>query len=410
MLPAGQQGVATVETFSPAGEDALSQQVAIDAEGNALVVWSRSDGFHDRIQIRRRSQSGRLSPVQTLSPAHGDAVGPQVAVDANGNALVVWARWNGSSHVIQLRRRSASGTLSPVQTLSPFGDALDPQLAIDRNGNALVVWERSEGIAEASFPYSIQLRRRSASGILGPIKTLSAENAGSPQLAIDRNGNTLVVWQRFDSSHSRIQIRRRSATGGLSAVQDLSAAGGNARQPQLAINANGSAVVVWTGERIRLRRRSATGGLSAVRTLSPAGGSAQSPEVAMNANGTALAVWYRFDGANWRIQIRRFSTSGALNTVRTLSPAGLDAFRPQLAIDADNNAWVVWQQYDGANWTIQLRRRTSRGNFGMVQSLSMPGPRASDPPVSIAASRIAVAVWSRYDGTNWRIEGAQPAP
>ena len=36
--------------FSPAGEDALSQQVAIDAEGNAPLAWSRSDGFNDRIQ------------------------------------------------------------------------------------------------------------------------------------------------------------------------------------------------------------------------------------------------------------------------------------------------------------------------------------------------------------------------
>ena len=415
MLPAGQQGVATVETFSPAGEDALSQQVAIDAEGNALVVWSRSDGFHDRIQIRRRSTSGSLSPVQTLSPAHGDAGSPQVAVDAHGNALVVWARWNGHSHIIQLRRRSASGTLSPVQTLSAFGDALDPQLAIDRNGNALVVWEASEGIAEASFPYSIHLRRRSASGILGPIKTLSLDDAGSPQLAIDRNGNALVVWQRADSSGSRIQLRRRSASGTLRPVRTLSAVGPNTYNPQIAIDRNGNALVVWsrvdgTGERIELRRRSVTGALSRIQTVSAAGATSEGPQVAINSNGNALVVWSRRAGSRWRIQARRRSVSGILNLTQTLSPAGFDAFVPQLAFDTARNALVVWQLYDGTDYSIQFRSRAPSGDLGVVQTLSSAGPRVGGPPVAIAARRRALVVWSSYDGTNFRIQAARPAP
>ena len=68
--PAGQQA-AIAETISPAGGDANEPQVAIDGKGNALVVWGRSDGFHTRIQVRRRFASGSLSPVQTLSAARG---------------------------------------------------------------------------------------------------------------------------------------------------------------------------------------------------------------------------------------------------------------------------------------------------------------------------------------------------
>ncbi len=402
---AGQQQAALAETISPLAGDANEPQVAIDSKGNALVVWGRSDGFHGRIQLRRRFASGSLSPVQTLSPAHRDASQPQVALDGNGNGLVVWTLWNGNNHVIQLRRRAVSGTLGPVQTLSGLGfDAYGPQVAIDRHGNAVVVWTG----AEQAGPYRIQLRRRSASGTLGPIRTLSPGAAAYPQLAMDTNGNALVVWTHHDGTNDRIQLRRHSAAGSLSAVQTLSPAGGDASRPQVAIDRNSNAVVVWSGVGgIQLCSRSAAGTLSAVQTLSAAGGDL--PQVAINGNGAALVVWQGYDGPKPRIELRRRSATGGLNAVQMLSPAGLEAYRPQLAIDAANNALVVWQLFDATGLaSIQLRRRTALGHLGMVQTLSVPGPRASDPPVAIDARRSALAVWSHYDGTTWRIQAARP--
>ena len=232
---------------------------------------------------------------------------------------------------------------------------------------------------------------------------------------MDTNGNAFVLWRHYDGTNYRIQLRHRSVAGRLSAVQTLSAAGGDAFGQQMAIDQNGNALVVWsrvggTGERVQFRRRSVTGRLSAVRTLSAAGGDAELPQVALNANGAALLVWQRKDGAHWRIQVRRRSTSGGLNAVRNVSPAGSDGFRPQLAIDAANNALVVWQLYDGQDYSIQFRPRTAWGHLGLVQTLSEPGPRPSDPALSIDAGRSALAVWSHYDGANWRIQAAQPAP
>ena len=166
-----------------------------------------------------------LAPSRFLSAAHRNASQPQVALDGNGNALVVWTRYNGNNNVIQLRRRSGSGDLGPVQTLSGLGiDTYGPQVAIDRHGNAIVVWSG----AEQAGPYRIQLRRRSASGTLGSIRTLYPGGAAYPQLAMDTNGNALVVWTHYDGTNDRIQLRRHSAAGSLSAVQTLSPAGGDA--------------------------------------------------------------------------------------------------------------------------------------------------------------------------------------
>lgn len=77
--------------------------------------------------------------------------------------------------------------------------------------------------------------------------------------------------------------------------------------------------------------------------------------VAVDADGDAAFAWMGFDGADFRIQARARSASGALGTVQTLSDAGQNAASPQLAADVDGDAVAVWEHWDGANmnWQVQ---------------------------------------------------------
>ena len=105
---------------SPAAQNALDAQVAVDADGDAVFAWRRFDGTNTRIYGRARSEAGNLGAVQTLSGA-GHAFQPQVAVDADGDAVFAWRHFDGANWRIQVRARSAAGTLSAVQTLSAAG-------------------------------------------------------------------------------------------------------------------------------------------------------------------------------------------------------------------------------------------------------------------------------------------------
>jgi hypothetical protein len=440
-----------VQTLSKVGEDAERPQVAVDPNGNAVVVWERSDGTNERIQARRRSTSGTLGPVQTLSGSGESAFSPDVAMDMKGNALVGWQRSDGTDYRVQIRRRSAAGTLGPVQTLSDAGEGAEPpQLAVVAGGNAVVVWGRSDGLSNR-----IQVRGRSASGTLSAVRTLSdagqtaeapqvavdiggnavavwarsdgvnsriqsafllgvqtlsvAGQNGAPDLAVDGMGNAIVVWIRFQlgGSHPVIQARRRSASGTLSSVQTLSKA--DAYDPRVALDPDGNAIVVWqrsdgTNNRVQSRRRSASGTLSAVQTLSKAGQDALDPEIVLDHHGNAIVVWRRFDGANWRIQARRRSASGTLGPVQTLSKAGQDALGPQVVMDANGNAIVGWTRFDGAHYRIQLRPRSSSGMLGSTQTLSEAGQDAFGPQLGVDGVGNAVVVWGRSDGTNGRIQ------
>ena len=103
---------------SAAGQDRLEPRVAVDAEGDAVFAWLRSDGTTFRVQARSRSSAGVLGAVQDISPAGQDTSEPEVAIDPLGNAVVAWTGSDGASSVVQARARSAAGALAPVQGIS----------------------------------------------------------------------------------------------------------------------------------------------------------------------------------------------------------------------------------------------------------------------------------------------------
>ena len=72
---------------------ATAPQVAADGDGDATVVWQRSDGSHLRIQERPFSPFASPQPIVNLSPVGSDAAAPQVARSggAGGEAVAVWS-------------------------------------------------------------------------------------------------------------------------------------------------------------------------------------------------------------------------------------------------------------------------------------------------------------------------------
>ncbi len=396
-------------TVSGAGEDASSPQVAVDADGDAVFVWVRSDGTNDRIQARARSAAGTLSAVQNVSAAGEDASSPQVAVDADGDAVFTWLRFDGTSDRIQARARSSAGALSAVQNLSAGGaSGVQPHVAVDPDGDALFTWTRSDGAH-----FRIQARARSAAGALSAVQNLSAagQSAFASQVAVDPGGDAVITWHRPVGSDQRVQAVARSAAGVLSAVQTLSAPGQPSGDPQVAVDDDGNAVFTWVrfdgaNNRIQARARSAGGALTAVETLSAPGQPAFSPQVAVEGDGDAVFTWVRRDGTNDLAQARARSAVGVLSGVQTLSASGRNAFGPQVDVDSDGDAVFTWYRGFVGEFRVQARARSAAGALSAVSNLSDPGQDASDPQVGVDAGGDAIATWMRSDGTNTRIQAA----
>jgi hypothetical protein len=393
--------------ISPAGQDADRPRVGIDAAGNAVLMWRRFDGTNLRMQARTRSASGALGAVQTLSPAGENSWWPIIAVNAAGDAVFGWLPFDEPFNRLKIRVRSAAGVWSAVQTVSPAGvEAGWPAIAIDSTGRALIVWQGHDGTN-----VRIQARARTAAGVLGAVQTLSpaGQDGWAPDVAIDTNSRAIVTWYRFDGSRYRVQARTRSAGGTLGPVETLSPESTSAQNPRVAIAPDRTAIFTWAASNASIQvqavARAATGELSEVQTLSPPGQHAQHARVAVDAAGNAVFVWSRPDGTDQRVQLRARSAAGVLSPVQTLSAAGTDAWNPEVAVDADGNAIVVWERVidtvDPWAGRVQARSRSAAGTLDTVRTLAASAESGMGPVVAANPDGDVIFGWSALGDTNW---------
>jgi hypothetical protein len=388
-----------------AGVPVDNQDIATNANGTAVAVWIRSDGSNIRVQARTRSATGVLGPVLDISDAGQQAVTPQVAVDGTGNAVLAWTRSDGFNTRVQIRTLSAAGILGPVQTLTNAGsDAFTPQVAITAGGDAVITWLRG----------TVEAVTLSATGVLGPTLTISdLISSSGPQVALDAAGNAMFVWAEFQGGAWRPMTRILTAAGALRQIRLLSQDGQWAQtNPQLAVNDDGNAVFIWlifdgANTRVEARARSAAGVFGPIRRITPTGRDSYTPHAGIDAAGNAVFTWVRLDASGIdRVQACTLSAANILGPVQTLSPALHHGFNPQIAVDPAGDAVVVWERSNGINERIQARTITTGGALGAVQTISNgTGQNGYEPQVAIDSLGKAVAVW-RDAGLIFRVMAA----
>ena len=149
--------------LSASGQNARAASLAVDAAGDAVFAWRRFDGTNDRIQAQTRSAAGVLGPVRTLSAAGQPAFGNQVAIDGAGNAVITWLRNDGAFDIAQARRVSAAGVVGPTLNLAPAG-----QDAVIRTSRSTSPATRSShgvaGTARTTASTRARSRRRASWG------------------------------------------------------------------------------------------------------------------------------------------------------------------------------------------------------------------------------------------------------
>ena len=94
--------------LSSSKEGLNSPDLAMDARGNSVAVWSAPEGSAvERIEASVRPAGGSWSGPVPLSAGGVKAQDPQVAVDDAGDATVVWSQEEGSATVLRSVTMSA---------------------------------------------------------------------------------------------------------------------------------------------------------------------------------------------------------------------------------------------------------------------------------------------------------------
>jgi hypothetical protein len=345
--------------------DARSPEVAIDAAGNAVAVWYQWDGTYNNLWSNRYTASTGLWGTEELIETNkGDVYTHQVASDASGNAVAVWTQHDGTYYNIYSNRYTAStelwGTAALIETGT--GDAYVSQVAIDADGNAIAVWVQNDGTY-----YHIWYNRYTAStelwGTAALIETNVTEDASSARIAFDTSGNALAVWhQGVSGANTNIYSNRYTESTGLWGTAALIETGsGQAVSPEVAVDASGNALAVWVqhdGIRRNIysnRYTASTELWGTAALIETDDGEPSRPQVAIDASGNAVAVWgQQDDGPRYNIWSNRYTASTGLWGTAVLietDDAG-DAYEPQVAIDASGNAVAVWHQWDGSHYNV----------------------------------------------------------
>jgi hypothetical protein len=355
----------TPEPIDTEPETAQQPAVAIDGQGNAFVVWLRSEGSSNSVWARRfTAQGGWGSPV-LLETGLGDAGNPQVAVDGSGNAIVVfWQQEGGRVNIVANRYVNGAGwgTATAIEA-DGTGDAGAPQIAMDGAGNAMVVW----GWASADPPYafSVWANRYKAGtgwGSAGPIDDLNTSNPNpNPHVAFDGAGNAIAVWHRPDGAWNSIWASRYVVGSGWGAPGLIETDNTNsAHDARVAFDAGGNAMAVWiqsdgVRDNVLANRYTAGQGWGSAELIETNNsGPALEPRIVFDGNGNATAVWSHRDvaGFTFNILANRWTAATGWGTPVPIDNAPDPARAPQLGIDDDGNVIVVWSQSDGTRTNI----------------------------------------------------------
>jgi hypothetical protein len=206
--------------------------VAVDADGDFVVVWvshgsSGSDTDGRSIQGQRYDAGGSAvgSEFQVNSYTTDDQFSPSVAVDADGDLVVVWAsRGSAGSdtswYSIQGQRYDASGSAVEsefqVNTYTTYLQ-VGPSVAVDADGDFVVVWSSHGSAGSDTDEWSVQGQRYDASGsAVGSefqVNTYTTSYQAYPSVAVDADGDFVVVWESWgsagsDTSYSSVQGQR----------------------------------------------------------------------------------------------------------------------------------------------------------------------------------------------------------
>ncbi|MBU7032361.1 MAG: hypothetical protein HXS53_07500, partial [Theionarchaea archaeon] len=188
----------------------LWPEIGIDDSQNAYVVWGGSDGNDSEIYWVKIDASGNPWIVQKIS-THPDNIEhddwhPHIRVDGTRNSYIVWMGDDGNNSEIYWVRIDASGNPGAVQKISTHPDNVEhggwtPQIALDGDGNSHVIWHRFDGNT-----YDVYWTKIDPSGNQSDIKKISTHpdnllySEYNASIEVGPSGNVFVAYIGYDIS------------------------------------------------------------------------------------------------------------------------------------------------------------------------------------------------------------------
>lgn len=383
---------------------------------------------------------------------------PQVAVDLDGNIDIVWhdncwivdcgigspttpydifyRRWDGVTWTATLNISDVAGE----------ANAREPAAVADTNGNVHIAWQDDGDIDGSGFDRDVV--HRIISGVTGQLGVASLVTVGSnnddlkPRLAAAPDGTVHIVWERdvVSSNHDIYHAVWSAGSWGVSLLISNDAEDGNSRNPDVAVDSQGVAYVVWqdngdiagsgTDEDIFLRTvtNGTVLGEIVLVTDDANDGESRVPAVAVGPDDSAHVVWHETgdippSGSDLDIWYRSFDPTqppvSRLSAYELVSGDAADGISdsPAIAVDqASGYVYVAWTDNgdiasSGSDYDIFYSVRQG-GGFGLPVLVSNNNPANTEnsfsPHIAVVPGQNLHLVWEDQselagNGTDWDV-------
>jgi hypothetical protein len=343
-------------------------RVAIDGDGNFVVIWgsAQNDPASDVFAQRFDSRGNKLGPeFQVNASTTGTQYAYGVASDAAGDFVVIWGATDGSDRGIFGRRfdsaGAALGTEFQINTFTT-GEQFAPSVSSDAAGSFVVVWSSA---GQDGSVYGVFGQRYdsggSPAGTEFPVNTYTTGGQYLAAVASGAAGDFVAVWSSIgqDGFGHGVFGQRFDSDGSPAGTefQVNTATAYNQYFADVAVDADGDFVVVWDD------------------------------------GNEVLAQRYQSSGA----------AAGSEFRVNTFDSNSQEF--PEVAVDDDGNFVVAWgsEAQDGGGWGVFAQRYDAGGqSVGTEFRVNSATTQNEEfPDVAAAPNGDFVVTWNarEHDGS-----------
>jgi hypothetical protein len=368
--------------------------------------------------------------VTANSVSTGDQDNASVAINRNGYVAVAWEddrdtdNATDNVHSDIWVRLFHNGTAVYEKKLSAGGDSgvtnwrhLHPDVGLDDNGNAVVVWQDDpDGNGFYNIPYRV-LNTAGTVTASGNANTSATGQQINPRVAVDPDGAPStaavafsVVWEDIQTG-TPATVKAAGYTGPTTRAWEVTASQttGQHHNPDVAVSASGDAVVVWDEDGdangdyniglIRLGRTNGAASLSRRVANATTTGQQTHAAVAANFNGDFAVAWQ----SGTALSTRLFDSAGTARYADVQAAAAGTA--PSIGIDDQAQTVVGWtvQATDLDVWIRGFGPDgTDTGRLSSQQLSSATAGRQEQMTVAVSPyAEVAVAYTDDNDGNTY---------
>jgi outer membrane protein assembly factor BamB len=391
--------------------DQTNPAISMSPDGRFVVVWQTPTSSYYSIYGQLYDASGNAVGSEFHISMSDHCTEPLVAMDSNGNFVVVWRANNqgesGAANIYGQKFNSSGVKVGSAFLINTYtsGDQTNTAMSMLPDGRFVVVWQTPT----ASY-YCVygQLYDASGNPVGSEFHISMSDHCTEPLVKMDSNGNFVVVWRannQGESGAANIYGQRFNASGVIlgSAFLINTYTSGDQTYPAMSMAQDGRFVVVWQTPTASYycvygQLYNASGNAVGSEFHISMSDHCTEPLVAMDSNGNFVVVWRvnnQGESGAANIYGQRFNSSGVKvgSEFRINTYTSGDQTYPAMSMAQDGRFVVVWQTPTASYYCVYGQLYDASGNpVGSEFHISM-SDHCTEPLVNMDSNGNFVVVW-----------------